>query len=243
MSLNRQYESFTLIMKSHAASTHKRHPGFTLVELLVTITIIAVLAALGFMGSSSFLKRAGAVKDVANMKTIWSGITLYAADHNDMLPGSPTSGLFSGQKAVYTMNANNGRLACFIAPYLGYAEPREGAIIEPMLSSWQKTSVQKAVNAYWFRIDVPTATDPTTTFRPWGYAYAAKPMQMSAAMSKIDPSRTWAFTDLDQLHPDALAAKPGWLKEVPEKIAHGTYRLAMYFDGSSGKLNQKNQPN
>lgn len=230
-------------MKSHAASTRKRHPGFTLVELLVTITIILVLAVLGFMGSSSFLKRAGAVRDVASMKAIWTGITLYATDHNDMLPGSPTSGLFSGQKAVYTANSNNGRLAHFLAPYLGYTEPKEGAIIEPMLSSWQKTSVQKSVNAYWFRIDVPTAADPTKTFRPWGYAYSAKPMQMTAAMSRIDPGRTWAFTDLDQLHPDALAAKASWLKEVPEKMAHGSYRLAMYFDGSSGKLNQKNQPN
>ena len=230
-------------MKSHTATTRTRHPGFTLVELLVTITIIAVLATLGFMGSSSFLKRAGAVKDVASMKAIWSGVTLYAADHGDMLPGSPTSGLFSGQKAEYTVNANNGRLAHFLAPYLGNAEPKEGAIVEPMLSSWQKTSVQKSVNAYWFRIDVPTAADPTKTFRPWGYAYAAKPMQMSAAMSRIDPTRTWAFTDLDQLHPDAIAANAGWLKEVPEKLAHGSYRLAMYFDGSSGKVNQKNKPN
>lgn len=59
-------------------------------------------------------------------------------------------------------------------------------------------------------------------------------------LSKIDGSRTWAMTDVDQLHPDAINA--AWLPNVPEGMAHGDYRLAIYFDGSSGKVNVKNQP-
>jgi len=223
------------------ALTPTRRRGFTLVELLVTVTIIIVLATLGFMGSKSFLKKAGAVKDMANMKNMWSGVTLYAAENNDMLPGTPTSGLFSGQKPEYTVNANNGRLAHFIAPFLGYSGPKEGDIIEPMISSWQKTKEQQGINTYWLRIDVPTAADPNMTFRPWGYAYSKKPMQMAAALSKIDSTRTWAFTDLDQLHPDAISSAAGWLGETPEGMAHGSYRLAMYFDGSGGKVNVKNE--
>ena len=203
--------------------------------MLVTITIVLALAVLAFMGSSTFIKRAAAVRDTANMKSIWSGVIMYAGDNNDQLPG----GLFSGQKPVYTENGANGRLAHFLAPYFGYDTPREGQPIEAMTSSWQKTDAQKAINAYWFRIDVPISNS-TSTFRPWGYAYAQKPMRMSAAMSMINPSRTWAFTDLDQLHPDAKGA--GWFNEIPAEMAHGSYRLAMYFDGSCNKVNVNNEP-
>jgi prepilin-type N-terminal cleavage/methylation domain-containing protein len=83
-------------------SSRITHPaGFTLVELLVTITIIVVLAALTFMGSSAFLKRAAAVKDMSNMKNLWTAINLYAGDNNDTLPGP----LNAGQKAIYGANA------------------------------------------------------------------------------------------------------------------------------------------
>lgn len=65
-------------------------------------------------------------------------------------------------------------------------------------------------------------------------------MTLSAALSRIDPSRTGAITDVDQLHPDAKGA--GWLSDVPDGMAHGTYRLAVYFDGSSRKVNVTNKP-
>lgn len=30
-------------------------------------------------------------------------------------------------------------------------------------------------------------------------------------------------------------------RHVPETLSHGTFRLAMYFDGSGGKVNQDNE--
>ncbi|MBJ7256675.1 MAG: prepilin-type N-terminal cleavage/methylation domain-containing protein, partial [Akkermansiaceae bacterium] len=42
--------------------------GFTLVELLVTITIIVVLAAVTFVGTSAMIKRAAAAKDSATLR-------------------------------------------------------------------------------------------------------------------------------------------------------------------------------
>lgn len=65
-------------------------------------------------------------------------------------------------------------------------------------------------------------------------------MTLSATLSRIDPSRTWAITDVDQLHPNAKGAS--WLNDVPDGMAHGTYRLAVYFDGSSRKVNVTNKP-
>ena len=211
--------------------------GFTLVELLVTITIIIVLAALAFMGSSVFLKRAAAVRDMSNMKNLWTGIILYAGDNNDTLPGP----LNAGQKAIYGANAGYGRINFHLAPYLGYDNPKDGDFLEAMASSWQKTPATKAAPCYYIRSDVPTNVG-TVTFKPWGYPTGAaadrKPMKLSAALSRINVSRTWAITDVDQLHPDIGSA--AWKADVPEKMAHGSYRLAMYFDGSGGKVNQYN---
>ncbi len=224
-------------MKTRTPSTRKHRQGFTLVELLVVITIIIVLVALTFMGTQSFLKKAAAVKDVANMRGMWNGISLYAADNSDTLPGP----IFSGQKAIYGL-ASTGRINFFLAPYMGYENPKVNEFLASMSSSWQKTDAQKNAPVYIIRKDVPlrqTAGGPST-FQPWGYPSTSKPMKLSAALSKIDASRTWAMTDVDQLHPDAKSA--AWKPDVPEGMAHGTYRLAIYFDGSSGKVDVQNRP-
>lgn len=62
--------------------------GFTLTELLVTILIIAVLAAL-FMGISATVRRsADNVGCLNNLRSIGSGIELYTQDHNGILPAA-----------------------------------------------------------------------------------------------------------------------------------------------------------
>ncbi len=226
-------------MKPKINSMRAQRHGFTLVEVLVVITIIVVLAALSLVGARTFLKKAAAVKDVANMRGIWTGVTLYASDHSDTLPGP----LYSGQKATYGL-APTGQINFFIASYLGYENPKVNDFLEAMASSWQKTEIQKKTPAYIIRKDVPLrqSIGATTTFQPWGYSgtVGSNSMKLSGALSKIDASRTWAMTDVDQLHPDAKNA--AWLPNVPEGMAHGDYRLAIYFDGSGGKLNIKNQP-
>ena len=44
--------------------------GFSLTELLVVIAIITVLTTLGFMGVSTFSKRANAAKDATTLRQI-----------------------------------------------------------------------------------------------------------------------------------------------------------------------------
>lgn len=73
-------------MKCNSTLPRPLQPGFTLIELLVVVTIIIALAALGFMGSSVLIKRAAAVKDVTNMRNLWTGIVLYAGENGGTLP-------------------------------------------------------------------------------------------------------------------------------------------------------------
>ena len=90
---------------------------------------------------------------------------------------------------------------------VGYEKPRVDEFLDAMASSWQKTEAHRNTPVYLIRKGIPLSqTTGTSTVQPWGYPNTSKPMKMSAVLSKIDPSRTWAMTDVDQLHPDAKNA-------------------------------------
>ena len=68
----------------------KRKNGFTLVELLVVITIIAILAAILMPGLARARESARAVSCLSNTKQMGSYVMITAADNKDMLPSSYT---------------------------------------------------------------------------------------------------------------------------------------------------------
>ena len=61
----------------------RNHSGFTLVELLVVITIIIVLAALTVVGVSRMRAAADSAATVAAMRQLQTANVSFAADHND----------------------------------------------------------------------------------------------------------------------------------------------------------------
>jgi prepilin-type N-terminal cleavage/methylation domain-containing protein len=60
--------------------------GFTLVELLVVITIIAVLAALIFVMVGKTREKAKAIVCINNLRQIGSALAAYAADNDGVMP-------------------------------------------------------------------------------------------------------------------------------------------------------------
>lgn len=69
----------------------KAEKGFTLMELLVVITIIAVLAALLMPVLSSAKARAQRTTCLNNLKQINTAMQLYAGDNHDTLPAAPNT--------------------------------------------------------------------------------------------------------------------------------------------------------
>jgi hypothetical protein len=61
---------------------------------------------------------------------------------------------------------------------------------------------------------------------------------MGHLMDQSRNSRTWAITAVDQLHPEIPNPNPN----TPMGLAHGTYRLGTYFDGSIGRFDVDNNP-
>ena len=65
-----------------------KRPGFTLVELLVTLVIAAALAAVGGAGLASLKKRCALTRETNAARQLVTGYLNYAADHhNAVMPG------------------------------------------------------------------------------------------------------------------------------------------------------------
>lgn len=70
-------------MKSH---------GFTLIELLITISIIALLSAIGFVVYRSVLEQGRDAKRQADLRTIQSALEQYRADQSSYPASLPSPG-------------------------------------------------------------------------------------------------------------------------------------------------------
>lgn len=68
------------------------HPeaGFTLVEILVVISIIALLAAILFPVFATSRRRAQNTMCLSNLAQIGKAVSMYAVDHDDRMPYAPS---------------------------------------------------------------------------------------------------------------------------------------------------------
>lgn len=65
----------------------RKGQAFTLVELLVVVSIIALLIAILLPSLKKAREQARNVQCLSNLRSIMSGVGYYAQDHNSMLPG------------------------------------------------------------------------------------------------------------------------------------------------------------
>lgn len=66
-------------------TSHAARQAFTLVELLASIVVIAVLVALTFGGIAALRDHGNSAKCMGNMRGIFAGIQAYAQDNNNRL--------------------------------------------------------------------------------------------------------------------------------------------------------------
>lgn len=69
-----------------ACSERKRHDGFTMIELLCTVAIMAILMSLAGAGWTRMISKAQEAKCQGNLRQIGMGMNLYATDNNNRFP-------------------------------------------------------------------------------------------------------------------------------------------------------------
>lgn len=106
--------------KSRNFSSSALAPGFTLVELMVTIVIIVVLVSFVFLGASRLKESTNRAVSTANLKKLQLANGLYSSDHN---------GRYA---STYTKNSSGStgnlwdRSPDFLDNYVGPSQPTSG---------------------------------------------------------------------------------------------------------------------
>jgi prepilin-type N-terminal cleavage/methylation domain-containing protein/prepilin-type processing-associated H-X9-DG protein len=211
--------------------THRPRPGFTLVELLVVITIIAVLAALTVVGFTRMRAAGDRATTVAVLRQLQIANVGYASDHN---------GQYVPMESYDEDNAR-GNEWHYSPKFLAYLTGDTTALDNKQTTTMAPASildplVVRAKKRAW-----------NWLFASYGYNQQGMPSNKpnsdkSFKVSQVtNPSRSAAFvtaTDWKVVH----ASRFRWLdnpvegKSTDQKMAyrHGGKAIVVYYDGSSG---------
>ena len=173
-------------------SSHPPHPrsGFTLVELLLVISIIAVLVSITIPALGSSRETSRRVKCLANLKGIGGGIAAYMNDSNELLPRVRPLHAANG-------NSNDPSLLDIMVVYLSVPEPEREDPNDP-------NSFFTHVSDVFICPSDRVGRDPATNFEPlWrtsgcSYEYLAGEMMVfSEQLTVVDPqgSTTMVYKD------------------------------------------------
>ena len=207
--------------------------GFTLVELLVVLAVIAILAALSLGGLSKLGASSDRSKAISNMRQIGTGVTLFAADNDGKLPGP----LWPGQIAQFDPNDPKmpERLVGVLAPYLGIPTPTapkvEPLFVPPAYRKAVSALFLKSARTYVLNMKVPYDNQILV---PWGDC-VPNPRPLPLKLAAV-PHAAWGFSDADALHPRVTSAS--WATNTPPKPVHTPKRLAWFFNGSVAPVDE-----
>ena len=202
-----------------------RKCGFTLIELLVVISIIAILAALLLAGSQKMIASADNVGCLNNLRQIGVAVTMYAGEHQGLLPGPCDNSIRS------TYRINNNDFGAFLAPYWNLPPADTVTRDAPalMCPAW-KRQVKAATEArcYWnpARIKGYYETNGLPTYFPFKGG-SNSPMRMQAILSipNLMISKQWMIQDYDQIN-NSQGVVPGQAATP----VHGSVRNVLFFD-------------
>lgn len=224
-----------LLSSSRPPCGGRGRSGFTLMELLAAIGIVAVLAAMTLSGLRVVRSAGDSAKCVGSLRAVGQGIVAYVNDNTFSLPAypyKPAAGqlpgpLNSGQIPV-SSRKYQGMLAYMIYPYLGLPEPTAQDRVVPMLQcpAWKRETKNPIGVSYYLPNDVVV---DGAHIKPFGYPAPsyAEPMRMLALPGS--PSSILVLQDVDRKVPGISGAD--WAAALPASPVHRGKRNLLYLDG------------
>ena len=224
-------------------SPPKRRPdrrnGFTLVELLVVISIILVLAALSIMGFKRMREKADVVTTVKRIRGFTEANALYATDHNGKYV--PVFAFDDDGQGAVQWHYNRAYLEALIGDKeaFGNSEVFEG--IDGLPEQVLDPIVIRSKKRYWSRISASFGYNAENmSGGGWGQPNIARSHTIS---SVSNPDETCAFitaTDWLVLHSGCLLweRSPVEGKTENSKIAyrHQGKAVVAYYDGHTSLI-------
>jgi prepilin-type N-terminal cleavage/methylation domain-containing protein len=222
-------------MKQRRTANHFK-PAFTLLELLVVITIVAALAAVLFTLTAGMRRNASSATSVANLRQLGTAILTYASDSNSTLPGPVLTDNFP----KYQNNALSGQLAWLLNDYLtsvpqpDNSQPRifySAALDYPAAKTNAKNSKSPPKPTYVvFARQTDTVSGvqfyPLGNYNPNSSGNRTPPMTTTQLSAKETRGKPW-ITEIDQIIRPSSSTY-GSPKEPP----HGKFRNTLMFDYS-----------
>lgn len=230
-----------------------RGAGFTLIELMVAVVVVAVLAALLLSAVGGMRSRSEDVTCVSNLHQIGLAMLAYTSDHDGKLPGP----LLIGQ---FAYNGSYPYLSSLLQDYVAVTasktkiirnEFRRDVFVCPAnrreLGKYFGYSPLYGMNAF------VRMKDEAETVAPFGYAnpYNRSLFGVSGDTPPIPGHRladivdekgapamtsTWAMMDLDQKCEFSTYQTAVKYDILPEQPVHGSHRNALFFDFHVGRL-------
>lgn len=211
-------------------------PGFSLVELLVSLGIIALLAAFAAAGVSGAAQRGDSADALAKTRTMGVAVLNYTADHGGVLPP-----LFPGQVIEYEPG-RGGRIVTECASYLDIA-PGAGKFFAAKLLPRAYARSAQPTDRSQMRVWVMNSsiTNDGAVLKPFGRVAAdgQTPVE-NLPMARVAPvAGLWMMSTADQKQPQVAGAP--WKANAPPDPPLGKSRAVFRFDGSAA-LVQKSEP-
>lgn len=227
---------FSIQVMKNPKKFRKFNAAFTMVELLVVITIIAVLASLLFSLAIRMRTKASSAISTSNLRQIGTAIASHTADNNGTLPGPVLTDHFPR----FQNNALSGQLGWLLKDFLP-ADPQPenpqprmfySAVLDyPAAKNDAKNPQSRSQPTY---VVLSKQTDALTkaTFWPMGNynpnssGARTPPMTTAQLAARETRGNPW-ITEIDQVIRPSTARYG-----APEEPPHGKSRNTLMFDYS-----------